>query len=133
MTREVPVGQLGSTAEEAAARRYRRGAVYREQHDRLAPYRAIAKAVIHGRGALGLTQEKLGRLIGTTGSAISRIESGTRSVQLETLAKLGQALDIRFIVGAQQPVPGCILVPIEATRPGSARPGSSRGEAPVTG
>ena len=37
---------------------------------------------------------------GTTDSAISRIESGERAISLETLRKLGVALDIVFLVGS---------------------------------
>ena len=99
MTRE-PISPLGSSGESSASRRYARSEGYREQHDRLAPYRVIASAVILARGAKGLTQKDLGALIGTTDTAISRIESGRRAVSLETLSRLGSALGISFAVGA---------------------------------
>lgn len=99
MTRE-PISPLGSSAESSASRRYARSEGYREQHDRLAPYRVIASAVILARGAKGLTQKDLGALIGTTDTAISRIESGRRAVSLETLSRLGSALGISFAVGS---------------------------------
>lgn len=41
-------------------------------------------------------------MLGTTDSAISRIESGERAISLETLRKLGVALDIVFMVGATE-------------------------------
>jgi transcriptional regulator with XRE-family HTH domain len=39
-------------------------------------------------------------MLGTTDSAISRVESGERAISLETLRKLGVALDIVFLVGS---------------------------------
>ena len=71
----------------------------------LAPYRVIARAVILGRTDRGITQEQLGAALGTTGSAISRIESGTRPVTLDTLGRLGAALDITFVVGSPRAAP----------------------------
>jgi transcriptional regulator with XRE-family HTH domain len=96
-TRVSPIGQ---SSQEAAAERYRTDADYRAAHDRLAPYRAIARAVILARVAKRLTQRDLARMLGTTDSAISRIESGERAISLETLRKLGVALDIVFLVGS---------------------------------
>ncbi len=107
---------IGRSAAEAAASRYERSAAYREQHDRLAPYRVVAEAVILGRGKKGMTQDELARAIGTTGSAVSRIESGTRAVAMRTLAKLGEALGISFVLGSDQ-VPHAsyvVFVPLAA-------------------
>jgi ribosome-binding protein aMBF1 (putative translation factor) len=109
MTTHEPPSPLGTPASTAAGRRYERSAEYRAQHDRLAPHRAIAGAVIVGRSARGLTQEQLAALLGTTGSAISRIESGRHPVSLDTLAKLGRALGIAFAVGAP-PTSGSVVV-----------------------
>lgn len=126
-TREQNISPLGSTAEEAANRRYERNADYREQHDRLAPYRAIADAVILARGAHKMTQRELGEIIGTTDTAISRIESGRRPVTLETLSKLGKALGLTFMVGSAETAAkvgmqkGCVLVP-ESAIEAPARP-----------
>ena len=104
---------VGHTAAEAAASRYERSAAYREQHDRLAPYRVVAEAVILGRGKKRMTQDDLGRAIGTTGSAVSRIESGTRAVAMSTLAKLGEVLEISFVLGSDQVphTPNVVFVP----------------------
>jgi ribosome-binding protein aMBF1 (putative translation factor) len=97
---QAPIGPIGRTSQEGAAERYRRDAAYRAAHDRLAPYRVIARAVILARVARHLTQRDLAGMIGTTDSAISRIESGERAISLETLRKLGAALDIVFLVGS---------------------------------
>jgi transcriptional regulator with XRE-family HTH domain len=97
---QTPISPIGQSSQEAAAERYRTDADYRAAHDRLAPYRAIARAVILARVAKRLTQRDLATMLGTTDSAISRIESGERAISLETLRKLGVALDIVFLVGS---------------------------------
>jgi ribosome-binding protein aMBF1 (putative translation factor) len=95
-----PISPIGRTSQEAVADRYHRDPAYRAAHDRLAPYRVIARAVILARVARHLTQRDLAGMLGTTDTAISRIESGERAISLETLRKLGAALDIVFIVGS---------------------------------
>ena len=124
---------IGRTATEAAAGRYERSAAYREQHDRLVPYRVVAEAVILGRGRKHMTQDELGRAIGTTGSAISRVESGTHAVAMSTLAKLGEVLGISFVLGSDQvaDAPNVVFVPLGATagspkaRPAAATKGTT--------
>ena len=114
---QTPISPIGQSSQEAAAERYRTDADYRAAHDRLAPYRAIARAVILARVAKRLTQRDLAGMLGTTDSAISRIESGERAISLETLRKLGVALDIVFLVGSTEAAttvaadPRAVLVP----------------------
>lgn len=109
------ISPLGESASEGAARRAARSKEYREHAAKLAPYRVIARAVILGRTDKGLTQDQLGAALHTTGSAISRIESGTRPVTMDTLGKLGAALDITFVVGSPRAASaGCVVVPQEA-------------------
>jgi UDP-N-acetylglucosamine 1-carboxyvinyltransferase len=48
---------------------------------------------------LGLTQEQLADRMGTSHSAISRIESGQHSTSVQTLQRLGEALEMRFVMG----------------------------------
>ena len=115
MTTEHDISPLGESASEGAARRSARNKEYREHTARLAPYRVIARAVILGRTDKGITQEQLGAALGTTGSAISRIESGSRPVTLDTLGKLGAALGITFAVGSPHAAgAGCVVVPQDA-------------------
>ena len=97
---KTPISPIGQASQEAASERYESDENYRAAHDRLAPYRAIAHAVILARVARHLTQRDLAGMLGTTDSAISRIESGERAISLETLRKLGVALDLVFIVGS---------------------------------
>ena len=126
-----PISPIGKTSEEAASERYERDAAYREAHERLAPYRAIARAVILARVARHLTQRDVAGMLGTTDSAISRIESGERAVSLETLRKLGVALDIVFLVGSTSAAiaaatdPRAVVVPEAAIETASGSfPGS---------
>ena len=93
-----PISPIGMTSDEAAARRYRMSAIYREQHDQLAPYRAIARVVIHGRGARGWTQQQLAEQLGTTNTAVSRMESGRHAVSLDTLQRLSDVLGVAFMI-----------------------------------
>ncbi len=46
------------------------------------------------RVGLGLTQTELGHEIGLTQTAVAMIEQGERAVSMETLGKLGGALDV---------------------------------------
>src|SRR5207248_7215189 len=72
---------------------------YRAEQERLAPFEELARLVIKHRGALGLSQEELARRVGTSHSAISRIESGRHKTSVETLQRLAQALGVRLILG----------------------------------
>ena len=59
----------------------------------------IANAVTVGRARKGWTQARLAAEIGTTDSAISRIESGRHGVSTETLHRLANVLGITFSIG----------------------------------
>ena len=72
---------------------------FRAEYERLAPYEELARIVIMRRGALGLTQAELAARMGTTASAISRIESGQHATNAQTLKKLGNALGARAVLG----------------------------------
>lgn len=103
------VSPVGSTVVEAAGRRARRSPGYREARERLAPYEEIARIVIRRRMELDLTQEELAERMGTSHSAISRIESGQHGTSVQTLQRLAAALEMRFVMGfehgpAEKPV-----------------------------
>jgi transcriptional regulator with XRE-family HTH domain len=55
--------------------------------------------VIVRRGELELTQEQLADRMGTSHSAISRIESGQHRTSVATLERLAEALQVRFVMG----------------------------------
>lgn len=72
---------------------------FRAEYELLAPYEELARIVIMRRAALGLTQAELATRMGTTASAISRIESGQHATSAQTLKKLGDAFGGRAVVG----------------------------------
>jgi ribosome-binding protein aMBF1 (putative translation factor) len=72
---------------------------FRAEYERLAPYEELARMVIMRRGALGLTQAELASRMGTTASAVSRIESGQHVTNAQTLKKLADAFGVRAVVG----------------------------------
>ena len=66
-------------------------------------YEALARMVIARRIRYGLTQEQLADRMGTSVSAISRLESGHHRPNVETLEKLGLAFGERFVFGVEDP------------------------------
>lgn len=60
------------------------------------PAREAGEAVIAARVSAGLTQAQLAERIGTTQSAIARIESGSTLPKLVTLARIARAVDVCF-------------------------------------
>jgi len=95
----VSVNPIGTTAIDAAARRAARSPEYRAERDRLREFEDVARLVIKLRAKHGLTQQGLAALVGTSHSAISRIESGQHKTSVETLRRIAKALDARLIVG----------------------------------
>jgi predicted transcriptional regulator len=62
--------------------------------------RALAGALVEARGELGLSQTEVAARMGTSQSAVARLESGDADVRLSTLeryaAALGHQLDFRL-------------------------------------
>jgi DNA-binding XRE family transcriptional regulator len=67
-------------------------------YDALADRYAVVEAMITARIAAGLTQEELAKRMGTTQSAIARLEGGKISPSLETLYKYARALGARVVI-----------------------------------
>lgn len=61
-------------------------------------FAAIADQVADRRSVLGLSQQELAELCGTTQSAIARLESGGRPPRIDTLLKIADALDCELSV-----------------------------------
>jgi len=72
---------------------------FKAEYERLAPYEELARIVIMRRAALGLTQAELAARMGTTASAISRVESGQHATSPQTLKKLANAFGARAVLG----------------------------------
>lgn len=90
---------VGNTTEQARRRRSRSSAAYRTEQERLAPFEELARLVIKHRAAAGLSQKELAQRIGTSHSAISRLESGRHKTSVETLQRVADALGVRFVFG----------------------------------
>lgn len=93
-----PISPIGSAATQARNRRAARSEAYRMEWERLAPAREIAKQIIMYRSRHNLSQEQLAERIGTSNSQISRLESGTHVPTIETLRRIGDALDLRLVI-----------------------------------
>lgn len=83
---------VGATHRDSMRRRGR-GAAYREELERLRPLERVARLVIARRAELGLTQAELAERVGTSHSAISRIESGQHRTNVDTLQRVATALE----------------------------------------
>jgi ribosome-binding protein aMBF1 (putative translation factor) len=74
---------------------------YRAEHERLAPFEALARIVITRRAVLAISQAELARRMGTTPSVVSRIESGQHATNSKTLKRLAEALEGRAVLGVE--------------------------------
>lgn len=97
-----PIG----TPHSESMRRRARNPEYRTELERIAPFEALARIVIRRRGQLKLSQAELAKRMGTSHSAISRIESGRYPTTVQTLRRLAKALETHFVVGFADDVPG---------------------------
>jgi predicted transcriptional regulator len=64
-------------------------------------FAAIAEKVSERRNAKGMSQRELAELVGTTQSAIARLERGGRPPRIDTLLKIAEALECELIVELQ--------------------------------
>ena len=90
---------IGSTAQEASRRRASRSDEYRAEQARLRPYRDVARLVILLRTRAGISQEELARRVGTSKSAIARLESGRHQPTVETLRRVADAFGTTLVIG----------------------------------
>ncbi len=90
---------MASSLKKFKARALKRPAVKRA-YDALAEEFAFLDEVLKARAASGLTQAQVAERVGTTQSAIARLESGTtrHSPSLATLQKYARALGYRVEV-----------------------------------
>lgn len=75
-----------------------RDSEYREAYEALEPEFSLVREVIAARVRAGLTQEQLAQRMGTTQSAIARLEGGRTSPSIKTLKKLAAVTGSRLIV-----------------------------------
>ena len=82
----MPRGRTGKSTLERLQERIRTA-------DRGWFFAAIAQDVADRRQELGLSQRQLAELVGTTQSAIARLERGGRPPRIDTLLRIADALD----------------------------------------
>lgn len=80
----------------------------------LYPQREYRGALIAARQAAGLTQADLAARVGTTQSAIARMEGGAVTPTVDTLCRLSDVLGIRFTIA---PNSGLVALPAECSAP----------------
>jgi transcriptional regulator with XRE-family HTH domain len=61
-------------------------------------FAAIADQVLERRQELGLSQRELAELVGTTQSAVARLERGGRPPRIDTLLRIADALECDLVV-----------------------------------
>jgi transcriptional regulator with XRE-family HTH domain len=66
-------------------------------------FAAIADQVAERRQAQGLSQRELAELVGTTQSAIARLERGGRPPRIDTLLRIADALECELVVELRPP------------------------------
>ena len=93
------VSPLGEPVAQASRRRRDSNPDYAAEAARLAPYEAMARLVIKYRLEHNLTQKELSDKIGTSHSAISRLESGQAVITFKTMKRIAEALGGRLVVG----------------------------------
>lgn len=79
---------------------------YAASLETLEPYERIARLVIRLRMERGFSQEELARRVGTSASAIARLESGNHRPSVETLRRVARALDRGLVIGFEPSLPG---------------------------
>lgn len=61
-------------------------------------FAAVAEKVAEQRQAKGFSQRELAELVGTTQSAIARLERGGRPPRIDTLLRIADALECDLVV-----------------------------------
>ena len=61
-------------------------------------FAAVAEKVAERRQGQGLSQRELAELVGTTQSAIARLERGGRPPRIDTLLRIADALECDLVV-----------------------------------
>lgn len=86
------------------AEREARDPEFAKARKELRPQYEFRRAMIGARLAAGLTQKELAQAMGTTQSAIARLESGNQMPTLDTLFKLAAALGVDFTITPDEPL-----------------------------
>ena len=79
---------------------------FREEYARADDEFKLIEALVRARTAAKLTQAEIARRLGTTQSAVARLEGGRVSPSLATLRRYAEATGTRLTVGLEPAVPG---------------------------
>ena len=82
--------------------RFMKDPAFREEYAHADDEFALIEALVHARTAAKLTQAELARRLGTTQSAIARLEGGSVSPSFATLRRYAEATGTRLTVGLVQ-------------------------------
>ena len=83
----------------ALKERFMKDPEFREEYVRVDEEYALVEALVRARTAAKLTQAELARRLGTTQSAIARLEGGRVSPSVTTLRRYAAATGTRLTVG----------------------------------
>jgi ribosome-binding protein aMBF1 (putative translation factor) len=97
------VSPTGRSVREEMTEQARLDPELRAELERLRPFEEVARQIIRVRLDQGLSQEALAERVGTTKSAISRLESGQHAPNLATLDKIAAAFGGRLEVAFHVP------------------------------
>ena len=75
---------------------------FREEYARAEEEYALVEQLIRARTAAKLTQAEVARRLGTTQSAVARLEGGRVSPSIATLRRYAKATGTRLTVGLQR-------------------------------
>src|SRR3990170_3398984 len=89
------------THEEYVKKRAARDSDFRQALEELRPQYEFRRALIGARVAAGQTQAQLAERLGTTQSAVSRLESGGQTPTLDTLYRLAEVLSVDFTISPE--------------------------------
>ncbi|HEY4026992.1 MAG TPA: helix-turn-helix transcriptional regulator [Candidatus Dormibacteraeota bacterium] len=92
------ISPIGRTVEEDIREALTNEPEFRGEYERIQPYYDAAFEVAMLRARHNLTQEELARRIGTTKSAISRLESGRHKPNVDTLNRVARAFGKRLVI-----------------------------------
>lgn len=79
-------------------KKWEREAQFRRAYEALKPEFALARQLIAARSRARLSQAEVARRMGTTQSAVARLESGARLPAMATLGRYAQAVGCRLEV-----------------------------------
>lgn len=82
--------------------RFMKGSAFREEYAQADQEYALVEAMVRARTTANLTQAELAARMGTTQSAIARLEGGKLSPSIKTLRRYAEATGMRLTFGLER-------------------------------